>query len=73
MMTGLVICWYMYVSVFSTLICSLSVVVVSDQAVKKQYLTIFLDLPGKLYVRDLSVNVFVKIVDYLFIDQHTVA
>ena len=57
----------MYVSVFSTLICSLSVVVVSDQAVKKQYLTIFLDLPGKLYVRDLSVNVFVKIVDYLFI------
>ena len=57
----------MYVSVFSTLICSLSVVVVSDQAVKKQYLTIFFDLPGKLYVRDLSVNVFVKIVDYLFI------
>ena len=39
----------------------------SDQAVKKQYLTIFLDLPGKLYVRDLSVNVFVKIVYYLFI------
>ena len=67
MMTSLVICWYMYVSVFSTLICSLSVVVVSDQAVKKQYLTIFFDLPGKLYVRDLSVNVFVKIVDYLFV------
>ena len=39
----------------------------SDQAVKKQYLTIFLDLPGKLYVRHLSVNVFVKIVHYLFI------
>ena len=39
----------------------------SDQAVKKQYLTIFLNPPDKLYVRDQSVNVFVKIADYLFI------
>ena len=42
-------------------------IVVSEQAVKKQHLTSFLDLPGKLYVRDLSVNVSVKIVDYLFV------
>ena len=56
MITGLVICWHMYVSVFSTLLFVVCCCCEFDQAVKKQYLTIFLDPPGKLYVRDQSVN-----------------
>ena len=38
-----------------------------DQAVKKQYFTIFLDLPGKLYVHNLFVTIFMKIVNYFFV------
>ena len=39
----------------------------SDQAVKKRYLTIFFDLLGELYVHILSVKVFVKIIDSIFV------
>ena len=39
----------------------------SDQAVHKRYFTIFLDLPGEMYVRVLSVKVFVKIVYFVFV------
>ena len=42
------------------------VVVVSDQAALKRYLTIFFDLLGELYVGILSVKVFVKIVDSMY-------
>ena len=41
--------------------------VASDQAVYKRYLTIFFDLLGELYARVLSVKVFVKIVDFVFV------
>ena len=42
------------------------VVVVSDQAAQKRYLTIFFDLLGELYVGILSVKVLVKIVDSMY-------
>ena len=42
------------------------VVVVSDQAALKRYLTIFFDLLGELYVGILSVKVLVKIVDSMY-------
>ena len=42
------------------------VVVVSDQAALKRYLTIFFDLLGELYVVILSVKVLVKIVDSMY-------
>ena len=45
----------------------LSVVVMDDQAVKKRNLTIVLDLLGKLNVGVLSVEMFVKIVDFVFV------
>ena len=54
-MIGLVIC--RYVSVF----CKLSFVYCC------RYLTIFLDVLCKLYVRLLSVKMFVKIVDFVFV------
>ena len=38
-----------------------------NQAVKKRYLTILLDLLGELNVGILSVKVFVKIVDFTFV------
>ena len=59
-MTGLVICRYMPV------FCKLSFVVCYcrkwSRSLEKVIYTIFLDLLGKLYVRVLFVNVFVKIV-----------
>ena len=64
-MTGLVIGWY--VSVFCKLSCLQSVVYTSDQAVKKSYVTIFFDLLGEQYVHILSVKVFVKIIDSIFV------
>ena len=42
------------------------VVVVSDQAAQKRYLTLFFDLLGELYVGILSVKVLVKIVDSMY-------
>ena len=42
------------------------VVVVSDQAAQKRYLTIFFDPLGELYVGILSVKVLVKIVDSMY-------
>ena len=42
------------------------VVVVSDQAAQKRYVTIFFDLLGELYVGILSVKVLVKIVDSMY-------
>ena len=44
-----------------------SVVVTNDQAVKKRNVTIVLDLLGKLNVGGLSVEVFVKIIDFVFV------
>ena len=42
------------------------VVVTDDQAVKKRNLAIILDLRGKLNVGVLSVEMFVKVVDFVF-------
>ena len=44
-----------------------SAVVTDDQAVNKRNLTIVLDLLGKLTVGVLSVEMFVKIVDFGFV------
>ena len=44
-----------------------SVVVTNDQAVKTRNLTIILDLLGKLNVGVLSVEMFAKIVDFVFV------
>ena len=45
----------------------LLVVVTDDQALKDRNLTIILDLLGKLNVGVLSVETFVKIVDFVFV------